>query len=314
MGPNANEDVCPENEEVGRFENNHAHSNGRYGLRIFHNMIPRMYPCKDIIYDPFNTTDPFWQNPLITANFYNVTSWKNKRNGAIAGNVGDVRFHNFKVADNLLAGIEFERTNHTGDNRAQVKDSLIIGKTENAELETLRADPKGIIAPRSENFTIDGCKFYNYDWRNASALGDCSHCFHPASTDSGARTHTVRNLFFDTTVTKKIRYQEPYNGIFFDQTGTLTGKGPNSWATAYHKHNEAWPECSTDVEVFDGHVCDNRVQLRRIVFYGPEKKDRFMGMAMYILPWDDSILAAQSNITEYILNRDNYGKRKMIER
>jgi predicted metalloendopeptidase len=29
---------------------------------------------------------------------------------------------------------------------------------------------------------------------------------------------------------------------------------------------------------------------------------------MYVLPWDDSIRAAQANETEYILNRTNYGK------
>jgi len=71
MGPSADLDVCPENEPVGIFRGNHAHSNGRYGLRIFHNMMPRTFPCKPIIYDHNNATDPYWQNPSITANFYN---------------------------------------------------------------------------------------------------------------------------------------------------------------------------------------------------------------------------------------------------
>jgi hypothetical protein len=64
MGPSANSNICSENDRVGVFENNTAHSNGRYGLRIFHNMVPRKYPCKAIIYDASNTTDPFWKNPL----------------------------------------------------------------------------------------------------------------------------------------------------------------------------------------------------------------------------------------------------------
>ena len=51
MGPSANTAVCPENAKVGQFSGNHAHSNGRYGLRIFHNMVPRKYPCRDIKYD-----------------------------------------------------------------------------------------------------------------------------------------------------------------------------------------------------------------------------------------------------------------------
>jgi hypothetical protein len=48
---------------------------------------------------------------LITANFDNFVGWKCNRNGAIAENVGDVHFNNFKVADNILAGIEFSKTN-----------------------------------------------------------------------------------------------------------------------------------------------------------------------------------------------------------
>jgi hypothetical protein len=51
MGPSADSAVCPENAKVGIFEGNHAHSCGRYGLRIFHNMVPRKYPCEPITYD-----------------------------------------------------------------------------------------------------------------------------------------------------------------------------------------------------------------------------------------------------------------------
>ena len=133
IGPHANTNVCPENERVGEFRDNHAHSCGRYGLRIFHNMVPRTFPCKGIVYDHNNTTDPWWQNPPITAHFYRLTSWKNGRNGAIAERVGDVRFHDFKVADNKLAGIEFSLTDEYGDNTTRIDNALIIGKTLNTE-------------------------------------------------------------------------------------------------------------------------------------------------------------------------------------
>jgi hypothetical protein len=188
MGANADTNICPENEPVGRFFNNTAHSNGRYGLRIFHNMMPRTYPCKPIVYDPSNETDPYWQNPPLTAEFRNLTGWKNKRNGAIAGKVGDVRFIDFKVADNLLAGIEFERSDVAGDNKARITNATVVGSTENAEEKMFFKSIHGIIGPRSENFTIEGAKFYNFDWKESAALGDCSHCFHGAATDSGART------------------------------------------------------------------------------------------------------------------------------
>ena len=267
MGPSADMDICPESEAVGIFRGNHAHSNGRYGLRIFHNMMPRTFPCDPIIYDHNNATDPYWKNPLITANFYNLTAWKNKRNGAIFGKVGDVRVHDFKTADNILAGIEFERSDMAGDNMATIKDSTVVGRTENTEELLDLLSPCGVITPRTENFTLDGVRFYNYNWGKASAIGTCSHCFHPAATDSGARTISTKNLYFDPdTVIKKIRYQFPFLDIIKDLDGTLTNKGPNSWAMGYKKHN-SWPECEYLKDVFDGHVCDNSHQVRRLAFH-----------------------------------------------
>jgi len=102
MGPSANSNMCPENHAVGEWRDNHAHSNGRYGLRIFHNMVPRRFSCGGI---------NGHRNPSVTANFNGMTSWKNGRNGAIGGGLGDVRFNDFKVADNLLAGVEVETVN-----------------------------------------------------------------------------------------------------------------------------------------------------------------------------------------------------------
>lgn len=118
MGPSFTPDVCPENSKLGEFTNNVAHSNGKYGLRIFHNLIPRLNPCKPIFYNATNAANPYASNPLITATFENFTSWKNNRNGAIAEKVGDVRFVNFKVADNLVGGIEFSLTGETMDGTA----------------------------------------------------------------------------------------------------------------------------------------------------------------------------------------------------
>ena len=60
IGPSASSKVCPENDRVGEFRDNHAHSNGRYGLRIFHNMMPRKFPCSPITYDFNVPSDPYW--------------------------------------------------------------------------------------------------------------------------------------------------------------------------------------------------------------------------------------------------------------
>lgn len=51
MGANADMTICPENAKVGQFVGNAAHSTGRYGLRLFHQMIPRKFPCKPVVKD-----------------------------------------------------------------------------------------------------------------------------------------------------------------------------------------------------------------------------------------------------------------------
>jgi hypothetical protein len=256
MGPSFTTSVCPENSPLGEFSNNVAHSNGRYGLRIFHNLIPRTFPCKSLIYDANNTADPYWQNPLITAEFTNFRGWKNNRNGAIAERVGDVRFKNFKVADNLVAGIEFSLTSDVEDGYAQINNALVVGNSGNSEALTHNSDFHGIITPRTENFQVHNVKFYNFNRGNQAALGSCSHCFHAASTDSGARTVTFSGLYFDSSVQRKIRYQFPFRDIFYDLDGTLTGKGPKTWASNYWEHN-VQPECTVDLDVMDGITCNN---------------------------------------------------------
>ena len=48
-------------------------------------------------------------------------------------------------------------------------------------------------------------KFYNFDFNGSAAIGGCSHCFHPAATDSGARTVTFNNTYFDSSVIQRIK-------------------------------------------------------------------------------------------------------------
>jgi len=139
-----------------------------------------------------------------------------------------------------------------------VQNAVIIGKTDNTDELLDAASPHGIIAPRTEYFTIDGAKFYNLDFNEAAALGDCSHCFGPTQ-DSGARTFKTQGLVFDEeTVPRKVRYQFPYAGIIHDLDGSLTGKGANSFASAYFRHLEV-DECEVDKEVYDGVLCDDTV-------------------------------------------------------
>ena len=200
---------------------------------------------------------------MIPAVFTNFTSFKNRRNGAIALDIGAVRFENFKVSDNLLAGIEVELTKNVADGLARIDGALIIGHSELAEDLTFinERTSYGVIGPRTEGFQVHNVKFYNFNKMKGgdrAAIGTCSHCFSAPSTDSGARTLTVKGLSFDSSTTVKVKYQIPYREIIKDLDGSLTGLGPGSWATAYWKHNEV-PECTKNLDVYDGLLCDSSI-------------------------------------------------------
>jgi hypothetical protein len=100
-------------------------------------MTPFTYPCMATIYDSSylskNKTDPYWENPPILTNFENFTGWKCGRNGAIAETMGNVHWNNFKLADNMLAGIEFSLTNQVSDDMARIFNATVVGRTNNSE-------------------------------------------------------------------------------------------------------------------------------------------------------------------------------------
>jgi len=230
------------------------------------------------------------------------------RSGLIAEELGDVRFNNFKVVDNLKANMEITSAGaFWEDDRTQINGALNIGASRGNSDGTGAA--KGIVTPRTEFFVVKNVRFHNFEG-GSYALGSCSHCEHGAATDSGARTVTFEGLEF-YNVPIRIGYNAPRKAIYFDRDGSLTGQGPNSFATPYEKHHEQ-PECKFSSEIrkmFDGVVCDNRVQIRRVAFTAPAPGD-FSGMPMYFLRYDDDLVGDMSNETlqEYVDNKSNYGR------
>ena len=75
-------DVCPMGNPLGNVYNNTAHSNTRFGLRLF-KLWSRTYPCLPIR-DDSNPDDPWLDNPSIESKYHNFTIYKNLENGVLA--------------------------------------------------------------------------------------------------------------------------------------------------------------------------------------------------------------------------------------
>lgn len=201
-------------------------------------------------------------------------------------------------------------TGEGGDMWARIDGALVVGKTNNTEWLLDNSHPWGVVCPRTENFNVWNVKFYNFNEFSdkQGAIGTCSHCWHDQATDSGGRTITFKNVFFDPeTVPRRIKYTTPFRTIFHDLDGTLTDKGPNSWATYYYQHLET-PECEHNHEVFHGVVCDNRVQIRRVAFGNAQPTARILGMPMMVLRIDDDMVGpTEESKIAYYENKTNYG-------
>jgi len=73
-GPSATTDICPTGTALGESHDNVAHSNKRFGLRLFR-YSPVQFPCAK-----YDSTD----NPSLGATFYNYMIYKNQEVGLLA--------------------------------------------------------------------------------------------------------------------------------------------------------------------------------------------------------------------------------------
>lgn len=74
-GPSATSDICPEGMPVGISADNVAHSNKRFGLRIF-KLASREKPCVDT--QDSSLLDPYSVNTAIESVFSNYVLWRNE--------------------------------------------------------------------------------------------------------------------------------------------------------------------------------------------------------------------------------------------
>ena len=260
-GPSADNSVWPEFMPLGQFKNNTAHSLARYGLRIFHRFFPSSSPGDPIA----NYSRPDWwnvSNVPVPALFENFTAWKCQLDGAITEDTGDVRFINFKVADNLGAGIEFTYTHWTRwYQTTRLQNALIIGNsgnTENANNGTV-----GLLTSQTDGLFVDGAKFFNFN-NGQFPLGDESHSFKSLTRDTGARLTKLQGLKF-TNSHKKILWNIPNTGIFQILDDSLTGT-TGDFAVAYWNHLLG-PNCTDNTTDYNSIICTNGTTVRRVAFY-----------------------------------------------
>jgi parallel beta-helix repeat protein len=275
-GPSEDLSICPEFMELGEFTGNVAHSNGRYGLRIFHRMTPSTDPCAALASEKHlekEMPDTETSQPVLT-HIRDFVGYKNKITGLIASEIGEIKFHNIRVADNLHSGVEFTVTSTgpwlTTDDDYHLQDSLIVGYTagngEEVQKETVH---RGLKGSQTEKMRVKDTLFVNFDESEIwAAIGTCSHCEGPG-TDSSGRTYFFKELYFGSNTTQKVKFDTPFKEIIYDEDGSLTESNTHRWVVRNFKHLMV-DECTEQISTHDGLICSNDIKIRRIVFHHGE--------------------------------------------
>jgi hypothetical protein len=298
IGPSATTTVCPRGTQLGLFTDNVAHSSGKYGLRIFEEFIPRTYPCAPAAQSW--AADPYAANPPVQATISNFLTYKNNHVGLIGERMGAIQFVNITAIDNILAGIEISVSDNSPEGMHLINGALAVGLSQNPYNTQRFQDgaSKGVITPKTENFLVTNVDFYNYNG-NMVAIGTCSHCEHAAATDSGARTVHFQGLSFHN-VTQRVWFNIPQRCILRDDDGTLTGLSGGGTVTYDYPHLEV-PECQINQAVYNGIVCNNSVEVRRIAFYNALPDVDMRMMPIKIIRLDAGVSVHDTDANKYTL-------------
>ncbi|XP_043232444.1 fibrocystin-L-like [Amphibalanus amphitrite] len=253
-GPSFTTSYCPNHAPMGEFYNNSAHSFGRYGLWVF--SMDGYFPLS-------GGEDTCTGQPDV-ARFGQFLAWRCER-GAEVVLGGALRFENFTVVDNEMAGLEMVKVKGPfGNDGPGVLNALVVGRS---ALAGEACTESGIITPKQYIFSVDGATFVNFDGA-CTALTACSQC----KPEQGGFHHQFRRVVYDNAP-NKMKWKWTHESVFHDTDGSLSGEEDGvvlPWTDILPADR-----CTRGLAGFDLNpavvtaVCDSSVSIHRMAFNQP---------------------------------------------
>ncbi|CBY32974.1 unnamed protein product [Oikopleura dioica] len=202
-GPSFTKQICPRFTEMGRFEQNSAHSNGWFGLWIYPVYIPRKQSSCDV------------DEPIL-AEFRDSLFWNNER-GAETVLTGLLKFSNMTVIRNRRAGLSAMEAYLPQWPALIFEDSTIIAHLDGEPCPNEHKPAVGLETPwKRGSFTADGLTFVNFNTEHCVAVDPCYKAYKHDCANTGRFSRTTF-----TNSTNKIVFSYANEYIIDDTDGSF---------------------------------------------------------------------------------------------
>ena len=256
-GPSYTPSICPRRVPLGVNNNNTVHSQGWFGLWTFQEWVPMRNGKCDASVDDTQA-----------AAFEKLTVW-NCDKGLEVVDSGAMQVKDSVFVNNEKSGVESIKwmfTPKRSDNSPMVKNSWLVGRTDNSDLwQASHGDSyTGVVVGFGGGFRLINVNFKNYEH-------DSSQGIHYAVR--GLCPDKCGGYYMDTqglvwhNVKYKGKFRWDFEGIIEDIDGTLTGT-PNTLVTPM---NDALPTSCNNFSDFNpaliaAAVCPGTLHFHRLAF------------------------------------------------
>ena len=196
-------------------------------------------------------------------------------------------FENFTIAENVMAGMEFYRTNRTSE-KVIARDMAIIGRSRTHP----PSDPSqldkasGVITPRTSGWEMEDIRFYNFDG-DMVITETCSKCDIVYLFTNTAQTYEVQKIEYHNITSKKLLMNGLQRDIIYDLDGSFSEgfyETDHSSASILHNfpHLQQDGACHepSDEAWGDALLCTDEVV--RVMFTNIESKNMFKFVPMKV--------------------------------